>query len=111
MYLWLSPGPPGYVFIILLLASWLVSGWSIATHAFRMHPRERLATGLAAGFLLYIVAANGLAYVLGFQRAAWGAVFLLLVAGILFAWRSGRPAFRWADLREWGPCSGSSSAD
>jgi hypothetical protein len=91
------------LFIILLLVSWLVGGWSIATHAFRLHPRERLATGLAAGFLLYIVVVNGLAYVLGFQRAAWGAVFLLLMVGVVFAWRSSRPPLRLADLRQWGP--------
>ena len=99
---------------LLLYASlslcWAVGGWLIISHAFRLRSSERLITGLATGFLLFIALANLLANFLPLSAAFWSAAVLILSGGLFLAWRSprrfdlrGRDLWLdWRDLTCWG---------
>jgi hypothetical protein len=87
----------------LLTLSWLVGGWLLATHAFRLRRAERLFSGLAIGFILFIEVSNLLAPGVPLTLAFWLAALLVLLAGILAGWHSSRqPVLDWRDLACWG---------
>ena len=89
-----------YLLYLLLSGGWAVGGLLLVTHAFRLHRTERIVTGLAAGFLLFIGLSNLLAHVLPLTSAFWAASILILVAGLILAWRSNKQAgFNKSDLR------------
>jgi hypothetical protein len=87
----------------LLSLSWAVGGWLIVTHAFAVKTRERLLTGIAAGFVLFLTLSNLLARLLPLPGAFSVAAGLILLAGILLGWRArGRRAFvNPGDLQAW----------
>ncbi len=87
----------------LLCLSWAVGGWLIITHAFAARARERLLTGIAAGFVLFLTLSNLLARVLPLPAAFSVAAGLILLAGVLLGWSArGRRAFvNPGDLRAW----------
>lgn len=87
----------------LLCLSWAVGGWLIITHAFAAKARERLLTGIAAGFVLFLTLSNLLARVLPLSAAFSVAAGLILLAGVLLGWSArGRRAFvNPGDLRAW----------
>ena len=85
---------------LLLSAGWAIGGMLLVRYAFRLRRTERIVTGLAAGFVLFIGLSNLLAHVLPLTAAFWAASILILAAGLLFAWRSKKPAgFNKSDLR------------
>ena len=72
----------------LMSGLWWVGGWLLVTHVFRLKPRERLVSGLAAGLLLFLVLANLLAHFLPLPLTFWLASGLILSAGLgAAAWR------------------------
>ncbi len=73
---------------ILLSGGWALGGLLLFRYAFRLHRTERIATGLAAGLVLFIGISNLLAQLLPLTAAFWVASSLILLAGILAAWRS-----------------------
>ena len=84
-----------------LLALWL-GGWLLATHAFRLGARERLVVGLGLGLVLYTWLANLIGHWLSPVLTFAGAVILLLLMGVLFAWRRKEgPWLHREDLRVW----------
>jgi hypothetical protein len=88
------------ILYILLSIGWALGGLLLVTHAFRLHRNERIVTGLAAGFLLFIGLSNLLAHILPLTTAFWAASVLILAAGLLVAWRSNKQAgFNKSDLR------------
>ena len=81
---------------------WVLGGWLIVTHAFRLKPVERIVSGLGTGMLLFIVFSNWLAHFLPLTLAFWGAAGITLAIGMLAAWRSShRPWLELRDLRAW----------
>ncbi len=76
----------------LLSAGWASGGILLVRYAFRLRRTERIVTGLAAGFVIFIGLSNLLAHVLPLTAAFWAASILILAAGLLFAWRSKKPA-------------------
>lgn len=70
---------------IILCALWAVGGFFIAGHSFHLKHREKLAGGLATGFLLYIVLSNLLAQVLPLTAAYWSSAGFIFLAGLLLA--------------------------
>lgn len=89
----------------LLCASWAVGGWLIVTHAFATKTRERLLTGIAAGFVVFLTLSNLLARVAPLPAAFWMAGVLILLTGIVLGWRArGRRRFlNPEDLRQAWP--------
>ncbi len=84
---------------LLLSGGWAVGGILLVRYAFRLRRTERIVTGLAAGFVLFIGLSNLLAHVLPLTAAFWAASILILAVGILCAWRSHKPAgFNKSDL-------------
>ncbi len=77
------------VLLYLLLSSgWAVGGWLLVTHAFRLHRLERMVSGLAVGFLLFISLSNLAAHFLPLTLAFLGASLMILLAGAACAWHS-----------------------
>ncbi len=73
---------------LLLSAGWFIGGWLLVTYSFRLHFTERIVAGLGAGFLLFISLSNLAAHVLPLIAAFWSASLVILLAGLLLAWRS-----------------------
>ena len=99
---------------LILCGMWWVGGWLLVTHTFRLRSRERLFGGMALGWLLFIVLSNLLTRLLALTPAFWAAAALVLITGLLAAWRStsspniplGSPAwfralFPIGDLKHW----------
>jgi hypothetical protein len=76
------------MFYILLSGGWALGGLLLVRYAFRLHRTEHIVTGLATGFVLFIGISNLLAQLLPLTAAFWVASILILLAGILAAWRS-----------------------
>ncbi len=86
MYYWSRTG--SFVDIasfIILCALWAAGGFFIAGHSFNLKHREKLAAGLATGFLLYIVLSNLLAQVLPLTAAYWSSAGIIFLTGLLLA--------------------------
>jgi hypothetical protein len=104
---WSRTGSPIEILIFLIQClAWTAGGWLWVTHAFRLHPSERLLAGLAVGLLMFITLSNLLAHFLLLPAALWGAALLVLLSGIGLAWarRVRQPGLPWldkADLRAW----------
>ena len=89
----------GFLFLCLL---WGIGGWLIVRHAFHLKSREKLITGLATGFILFIVLSNLLAHVLPLTAAFWASGVILLLVGLGLTWRSAEPSpFKTSELRLW----------
>ncbi len=88
----------------VLWAAWL-GGWLIATHAFRLEPRERLVAGLGLGLCDYLWLANVLGHWLDSRLAFSAAGLLILAAGLglgrLSARQGRRPLLEWRDWQAW----------
>jgi hypothetical protein len=104
MYWFRELNPLALASFFLLCLMWATGGWLLAGHVFRLRPSERLLSGLAAGFLLFITLSNLLANLLPVPAAFWLASGVCLGAGLLAAARSRlRPRIPWSDLRHWQP--------
>lgn len=102
MYWFWSSSLASVILYFLLSVLWALGGWLIVTHAFRLRPIERIASGMGAGMLLFIVFSNWLAHFLPLTLAFWGAAVLILAIGVTTAWCSShRPWLEVSDLRTW----------
>jgi hypothetical protein len=110
MYWFRHPDLLSIAFYILLSLCWAIGGWLIVSHAFRLRSSERLIAGLSGGFLLFIALGNLQANFLPLSIAFWSAAVLILLGGLLLAWRSRRRFdlrgrglwLDWRDLTCWG---------
>ncbi len=68
---------------IVLCALWAVGGFFIAGHSFHLKYREKLAAGLATGFLLFIVLSNLLAQILPLTVAYWSSAGIIFLCGLM----------------------------
>ena len=80
---------------------WVIGGWLIATHAFRLERRERLLVGIGLGLSGYLWSVNALGHWLAPELAFLLGSVIVLLAGAAFAWRGQRPVLDPNDLREW----------
>jgi hypothetical protein len=102
MYWFWSSSITSFILFFLLTIIWVLGGWLIVTHAFRLKSLERIASGVGVGLLLFIVFSNWLAHFLPLNLAFWGAAVLILTIGVTTAWRSSRrPWLEASDLRAW----------
>jgi hypothetical protein len=86
----------------LLSLAWMAGGWGLAAGAFRLRRGERVLSGLALGWVLFMTLANLLAPLVHLPLAYAVAAALILVTGALVAWRSGVGlASLKADLKDW----------
>ena len=87
---------------VLLCALWALGGLLIVSASFHLKPREKLITGLAAGFLLFIVLSNLLAQILPLTVAYWLSSGILFLSGLVLAlFSKKRPHFDLWSLRWW----------
>jgi hypothetical protein len=78
---------------LLLCSGWVIGSWLLVTHSFHLRRIERIVSGLAVGFLLFISLANLFAHFLSLTLAFWVSSIMILLAGAICAWRS--------NLRPW----------
>ena len=84
----------------LLSGLWVLGGWLIVSHAFHLKSIERIPSGLGTGLLLFIVFSDWLAHFLPLTFAFWTASGVVLVLGLVAAWRApGRGKLYLKDLR------------
>lgn len=99
---WLRTDNPLLVLIWLAMAGvWTLGGWLIATHAFRLEERERLLVGFGLGMAMYLWFVNLIGHWVGATPTFITAAFLVLGAGLVFAWKGDRPLLHRSDLRAW----------
>lgn len=79
-----------FVSFILLSCIWILGGWLITTHTFRLRSSERFLNGTATGMVLFITLSNLLANLVELQIAFWLASSLILLGGLLIAWQARR---------------------
>jgi hypothetical protein len=102
MYWLITYEPTSIVLFILECLVWTVGGWLIVSHVFRLRSQERLVTGIATGFLLFIGFANLFAHVFRNEWGYWSSALVIFAFGILVAWRSKqRPWLDKKDLKSW----------
>ena len=83
---------------LLLSSGWALGGWLLVRSAFHLRRSERVVSGLAAGFLLFIGISNLLAHILPVTYAFWGASLIIFLAGVACVWRSN--LHPWLDKRD-----------
>jgi len=87
---------------LLMSILWSFGGWMVVSHAFSLRSRERLVSGAAAGFVLFITLSNLLANILPLTIAFWSASGIIFIAGLALGLRSRtRPLVDPGDLRAW----------
>ncbi|MFZ0534594.1 MAG: hypothetical protein WAM09_15560 [Anaerolineales bacterium] len=70
---------------LLLCALWALGGLLIVSFGFHLKVREKLITGLASGFLLFIVLSNLLSQILPMTVAYWSSSGILFISGLVLA--------------------------
>ena len=99
---WLRGTPtPGWIWFVALLICIMMGGWLLASHAFRLRSRERLLTGIALGFVVYIFFANAFAHWLHPSVAFPLGGASVLVCGLLAWLRKGGRLLDPRDLKVW----------
>jgi hypothetical protein len=89
------------VYLLSTLA-WGTGGFLLVKHLFGLRPVERLLSGLATGFLIYIGLGNLFALLVDVPPAFVFASALVLVGGMLSARKSAQPAWlEKTDLAHW----------
>ncbi len=76
MYWLISFDPLTIALYFLETLVWMIGGWLIVSHAFKLRSTERMITGIATGFLLFIGLSNLLAHVLPIRWAFWASALL-----------------------------------
>ena len=102
MYWFRHQNPLEFAPWLAVIALCALGGWLLATHAFRLERRERLLVGAGLGVFLYLWLVN----LVGRWLSPWFAftlpAFVVLLAGLAFAWKGERPWLDRRDLRVWG---------
>lgn len=96
---WFRTGTPlSFIPWIAISLTWLIGGWLLATHAFRLEKRERLVVGVGLGLVPYLWFSNILGHWLTPTLTFVLAGIIVLLIGAAFAWRGERPALDWRDF-------------
>ena len=101
MYWFRADNPLIFLAWLLVAAVWCLGGWLLARHAFRLESRERLLIGLGLGLVVYLWFANLLGRVLHPTLTFVLAALLVLLVGLVFAWKGERPILDWQDWKIW----------
>ena len=97
-----TPDLPGLLVFGLTCLAWGVGGWLAVRAWFTLRPGERLMTGAAAGFVIYLTLVNLLTPWLALPAASLVGAGLPLAAGLIAIWRRKIPWLELrADLRDW----------
>ncbi len=96
---WFRTGTPlSFIPWIAISLTWLIGGWLLATHAFRLERRERVLVGVGLGLVPYLWFSNVLGHWLTPTLTFVLAGIIVLLIGVTFAWRSDRPVLDWRDF-------------
>ena len=98
---WFRQNPIEFLPWLLIAALWIIGGWLLVTHAFRLDKRERLISGVGLGLMAYLWTANVLVHWLPANYAFTGAGVLIFLLGAASAWKSKKPVLNWQDLAVW----------
>lgn len=99
---WLRDGNPlAFVPWLITASVWIIGGWLLSTHAFRLKANERLMTGFGLGLVSYLWFVNLLGRWLSPTMTFIGGAFLVLALGLAFAWKGERPLLNWKDITLW----------
>ena len=98
---WFRQSPIEFLPWLVIAALWIIGGWLLATHAFRLDKRERVISGVGLGLITYLWTANILGHWLPAQYAFAGAGILIFMLGAVSAWKSEKPVLNWKDLAAW----------
>jgi hypothetical protein len=98
---WFRQNPIEFLPWLLIAALWIIGGWLLVTHAFRLDKRERLISGVGLGLMAYLWTANVLVHWLPANYAFTGAGVLIFLLGAASAWKSKKPVLNWQDLTIW----------
>lgn len=99
---WFRIENPNLIFLwIFITGIHTTGGWLIATHAFRLHSKERLLAGFGIGLVLYLWVCNVLGRWFDPTLTFVISAFLVLSIGIFIGWFSDRPWFHWEDFKIW----------
>jgi len=98
---WFRQNPIEFLPWLLIAALWIIGGWLLVTHAFRLDKRERLISGVGLGLMAYLWTVNVLVHWLPANYAFTGAGILIFVLGVVSAWKSEEPILNWKDLTIW----------
>lgn len=83
----------------LALFSWVLGGWLLARHLFQLPARQRLLIGFGLGLVAYLWLLNLLGGRIEIGLSYFLPAILVMLAGVLSAWRSGKPFLEWEDLK------------
>jgi hypothetical protein len=98
---WFRQNPIEFLPWLLIAALWIIGGWLLVTHAFRLDKRERLISGVGLGLMAYLWTVNVLVHWLPANYAFTGAGILIFLLGVASAWKSEEPILNWKDLTIW----------
>ncbi len=98
---WFRQTPIQFIPWLVIAAVWLLGGWLLARHAFRLERRERLVIGAGLGLVPYLWFANILGHWLSPYVTFTLSGFVVLGLGLAFAWKSERPILDWRDFQAW----------
>ena len=83
----------------LALFSWTLGGWLLARHLFQLPGRQRVLIGFGLGLVTYLWLLNLLGGRIEIGLSYFLPAVLVLLAGVLAAFRSGKPFLEWEDLK------------
>lgn len=87
---------------LVLTSAWSVGGWLLVKHVFHLRAGERLFSGLASGWLLFLSASSLIGQLVPVAWAFWLSAGLVLAGGVGAAWVSSyRPRIPMRDFLAW----------
>jgi len=81
--------------------AWFIGGWLIATHAFKIDVNKRLIVGFGLGLIFNLWLINLVGHCLSTSLAYHLSALIVLLVGLLFWIKSGKPFFESAMLKVW----------
>lgn len=99
---WFRVDTPLFILIwVFVTIVWCLGGWLLARHAFGLESRERLLAGFGLGLVVYLWLTNLMGRLLNPTLTFILAAFLVLLLGVVFAWKGERPILDWQDWGIW----------
>ena len=89
----------GFIPWLLVALVWTIGGWLIATHAFNLEKKQRLLIGFGLGMVIYLWLVNLMGGWFNIKIAYLLPAFLVLIIGLILAWRSGEPFLDLSDVK------------
>jgi len=98
MYWFRDGNPIGILPWAVTALLWIIGGWLIATHAFQAEKKERFILGIGVGLVCYLWLVNLVGRWLEPGLAFFLPAILVLVLGVMYAWKSDLPFIDLTDL-------------